>query len=247
MHTGRGPMSQYRRHEPERTLLYQIVAAELEGLRESLTAKLHGGLPKHVDKELEAYLRCGILAHGFARVVCSRCRFEHLVAFSCKGAASARRAAECFVRPHVIELSAPVVACALLRGQRRRDERLDLDADVGMHPLMAAVVLRAAGTVGEILDLYRPPSARVEAKGCPLSDWIAAGSPYLENNASNELRTVSVVVSGTARSSKTKRLKASRTVSGSQRAPSPVRHQPLKSTVHRSFGASTSGLGATVA
>jgi hypothetical protein len=43
------------------------------------------GLPRHIDKELEAYLRCGILAHGFARVVCSRCRFEHLVAFSCKG------------------------------------------------------------------------------------------------------------------------------------------------------------------
>lgn len=80
-------MAEYRRHEPEQTLLYKVVAAELEGLRESLiAASPHGGgLPRHVDKELEAYLRCGILAHGFARVVCSRCHFEHLVAFSCKG------------------------------------------------------------------------------------------------------------------------------------------------------------------
>ncbi|MFI5234006.1 MAG: transposase, partial [Gemmatimonadales bacterium] len=80
-------MAEYRRHEPEQTLLYRVVAAELEGLRESLSsANPHSsGLPKHVENELEAYLRCGILAHGFARVVCSRCRFEHLVAFSCKG------------------------------------------------------------------------------------------------------------------------------------------------------------------
>ena len=80
-------MAEYRRHEPEHTLLYRVVAAELERLREALAAANPngGGLPKHVDKELEAYLRCGILAHGFARVVCRRCKFEHLVAFSCKG------------------------------------------------------------------------------------------------------------------------------------------------------------------
>ena len=38
-----------------------------------------------MKREFEAYLRCGILAHGFARVRCEGCAFEHLVPFSCKG------------------------------------------------------------------------------------------------------------------------------------------------------------------
>ena len=76
----------YRRREPEQTLLYRIVAAELDGLREELAAaSAYGsGLPRHVERELDAFLRCGILAHGFARVVCRDCHAEHLVAFSCK-------------------------------------------------------------------------------------------------------------------------------------------------------------------
>ena len=43
------------------------------------------GLPAFVDKELLGYLDCGILAKGFARVVCEDCRHEKLVAYSCKG------------------------------------------------------------------------------------------------------------------------------------------------------------------
>lgn len=77
----------YHRREPERTLLYRIVATELDALRESLVeASPYGrGLPKHVDKELEGFLRCGVLAHGFARCFCRRCKREYLVGLSCKG------------------------------------------------------------------------------------------------------------------------------------------------------------------
>ena len=77
----------YRRREPETTLLYRLVAAEVGGLREALiAASPHGtGLPSHVDKDLDGFLSCGLLHRGFARVVCRRCRAEHLVAFSCKG------------------------------------------------------------------------------------------------------------------------------------------------------------------
>lgn len=77
----------YRRREPEGTLFYSVVANELAGLREALarSSPYGSGLPKHVDKDLEAYLKCGILKHGFARVLCRRCHAEHLVAFSCKG------------------------------------------------------------------------------------------------------------------------------------------------------------------
>ncbi|MFN7134911.1 MAG: transposase zinc-binding domain-containing protein [Myxococcales bacterium] len=34
--------------------------------------------------KLAKYLRCGVLAHGFARVRCGDCGFELLVGFSCK-------------------------------------------------------------------------------------------------------------------------------------------------------------------
>jgi ribosomal protein S27E len=42
------------------------------------------GLPQHIEKEMRAYLECGILAYGFIRVRCEDCKRENLVAFSCK-------------------------------------------------------------------------------------------------------------------------------------------------------------------
>ena len=38
-----------------------------------------------VEEELRSYLRCGILAYGFARVWCYACQKDRLIAFSCKG------------------------------------------------------------------------------------------------------------------------------------------------------------------
>src|SRR5688572_840012 len=54
------------------------------------------GVPWFGERELREYLRCGILAHGFARVRCDACGPNVLVGFSCKGrglcpACSARR------------------------------------------------------------------------------------------------------------------------------------------------------------
>ena len=66
----------YRRAEPERSVLYRIVAAELDGQLINLAVLdvYRTGLPKHVAREVEAYLSCGLLCRGFARVVCSKCR-----------------------------------------------------------------------------------------------------------------------------------------------------------------------------
>ena len=77
----------YARRQPEHSLVHQLVAAEADGVRAAVyRASEHGrGLPRHVDKELDAFLDCGLLHRGFARVVCRRCRSEHLIAFSCKG------------------------------------------------------------------------------------------------------------------------------------------------------------------
>jgi len=36
----------------------------------------------YVQREFEDYLKCGRLEHGFLRVRCDSCHFEHLVAFS---------------------------------------------------------------------------------------------------------------------------------------------------------------------
>jgi len=42
-------------------------------------------IPRHARKELLAYLECGLLCRGFARLKCRACAETRLVAFSCKG------------------------------------------------------------------------------------------------------------------------------------------------------------------
>ena len=73
----------YARHVPERTLLYALVEAHYPDFIASLEAQ-DRSLPEYVREEFETYLRCGVLEHGFLRVVCEQCRAERLVAFSCK-------------------------------------------------------------------------------------------------------------------------------------------------------------------
>ena len=73
----------YERHQPEQTLLYQLVEAHYPTVVGHL-AKQGKSLPDHVHREFEAYLKCGRLEHGFLRVRCDTCHFERLVAFSCK-------------------------------------------------------------------------------------------------------------------------------------------------------------------
>ena len=47
-------------------------------------AETGASLPEFVKDEFEAFLQCGILAHGFLRLRCADCAHEKLVAFSCK-------------------------------------------------------------------------------------------------------------------------------------------------------------------
>ena len=79
----------YKRREPEKTLLYQVVQEHLNTFLERL-AESGEGLPGYVESALEAFLDCGILqngstsltAGGFARVRCGDCGHNRLVAFS---------------------------------------------------------------------------------------------------------------------------------------------------------------------
>lgn len=76
------PLPGYRRRTPERTVLHELVAQHAQ----TMLAELRdadpdgGGLPRYVERELAAYLRCGVLAHGFCRVRCQTCRDEIVVA-----------------------------------------------------------------------------------------------------------------------------------------------------------------------
>lgn len=80
---GHGPgNTAYERHQPEQTLLYQLVEAHYPALVSQLSQQ-GKSLPDHVHREFEAYLKCGRLEYGFLRVRCDKCHFERLVAFSC--------------------------------------------------------------------------------------------------------------------------------------------------------------------
>ena len=66
--------------------MFQAVRRHLREFLDVLDGETESnGLPVHVRQELERYLRCGILAHGFVRVWCPHCKDDLLVGFSCQG------------------------------------------------------------------------------------------------------------------------------------------------------------------
>jgi hypothetical protein len=79
----------YRRRDPTVTALYPVVQHHLESFLAHATDAdpFADAIPRWVEEDFRAYLRCGILAHGFARARCDDCGSERLVAFSCKGRA----------------------------------------------------------------------------------------------------------------------------------------------------------------
>ena len=79
---GAVPLGYRRRRPEEETVLYQVVQEHLATfLAEARERSPYGaGLPRRVEREFAAYLDCGILARGFARVRCGDCGNEILVA-----------------------------------------------------------------------------------------------------------------------------------------------------------------------
>jgi hypothetical protein len=63
------PSPTYARHIPERTLLYALVQAHYPDFLARCEAEGRS-LPEYVRAEFEEFLRCGVLDHGFLRVVC---------------------------------------------------------------------------------------------------------------------------------------------------------------------------------
>ena len=80
------PCAAYQPRDAERGVLYRVVEAHLDAFLDAAAQHAEGScLPKFVEQEFQAFLTCGVLAHGFARLRCGECAFERLVPFSCKG------------------------------------------------------------------------------------------------------------------------------------------------------------------
>ena len=101
-----GPV--YRPRRPTTTPLYPVVQHHLETFLDQATQSdpMGFGPPGWVERDLRAYLRCGILAHGFARAKCEDRGHERLIPFSCKTrgvcpSCNTRRMAEIAAHPHI--------------------------------------------------------------------------------------------------------------------------------------------------
>jgi hypothetical protein len=76
----------YVPRSPTTGVLYGVVRTHWSELAATVRERTDGvGLPSFVIGEFRKFLRCGVLAHGFARIRCGDCAFERLLPFSCKG------------------------------------------------------------------------------------------------------------------------------------------------------------------
>jgi Transposase zinc-binding domain len=80
----------YRHRNPKESPLYCLVEDyfdRFEGLYDERFAPTHGHWRPVVHQVADAFLDCGDLRHGFARIRCENpdCRHEMLLAFSCRG------------------------------------------------------------------------------------------------------------------------------------------------------------------
>jgi len=78
---------QYRPRHPERSALYQLFETHFDSYvraYEECFEPRSGPLRPVVVRSVEEFLSCGRLEGGFARIRCTICRKEHLLAFSCR-------------------------------------------------------------------------------------------------------------------------------------------------------------------
>jgi len=109
------PSAVYRPRRPAATVLHRTVREHLETyLAQAGRGDEFGAdVPRHVQIAFHEYLRCGILAHGFARAYCHGCGHDLLIAFSCKGrdvcpSCATRRMVE--TAAHLVDAVLPRVA-----------------------------------------------------------------------------------------------------------------------------------------
>jgi hypothetical protein len=129
-------------------------------------------VPNFIKKEFEAYLRCGVLEYGFARVYCQECRYDRLIGFSCKkrgfcGSCLSRRMSETAARlvdsliPHIPTRQWVLSLPAPLRYLVAYDnDALNAVLSIFMGTLFAYLRKRAKRCGGKALEVqsYHPGS-----------------------------------------------------------------------------------------
>jgi hypothetical protein len=81
------PLPLYRPRDPRASDLWQVIERHFESFRqvyEERFAAKYGFWRPIIERSVTAFLKCGDLHEGFARVRCPDCRHEMFVAFSCK-------------------------------------------------------------------------------------------------------------------------------------------------------------------
>jgi len=172
------PGRAYARRQPEKTPLYQVFQRHLSAFERMWSDTESGGcLPKFVTGELQGFLRCGILAYGFAQMHCERCRKRHLVAFSCKGRGFCP---SCMGR-RMNEGAANLVDHALPEGIPLRQWVLTLP-----HPLRYPLAFDAVH-LGKVLRMFTTTVSAWYTRGHPGSG-SKTGSVTVIQRASSDLR-----------------------------------------------------------
>lgn len=73
----------YAPRSPESSKVFGLI--QRNWLKFTAEAEVAEKLPaRHVAKEIEEFLGCGVLAKGFLRLQCDTCKSSRLIAFSCK-------------------------------------------------------------------------------------------------------------------------------------------------------------------
>ncbi|MGH7261640.1 MAG: transposase, partial [Nitrospiraceae bacterium] len=158
-----GRRDHYERRRPEETTLYTLVQDHLETFLAQVELETGMGLPDFVKEEFDAFLECGILAHGFLRLRCADCAHEKLVAFSCK-----RRGfcPSCGAR-RMAETAAHLVDCVIPRAPVRQwvlSFPIPLRVLFASHPHLLAPVLQIIHRVISTFLIQQAGLKRTEAQ-----------------------------------------------------------------------------------
>ena len=73
----------YRPSNPQNSVLHEAVTIGWPEVQRQASAE-GNGFPQRVHDEMQGYLKCGDLRHGFVEVRCEECQTSVAVAFSCK-------------------------------------------------------------------------------------------------------------------------------------------------------------------
>jgi hypothetical protein len=163
--------SPYLPLRPTETVLYGIVRENLESFLAYAREHYDGGLPRYVEAELRAYLKCGVFSEGFIRARCDECGHDLLIAFSCK----ARTACPSCTGRRMANTAATIVD-RVLPEVPVRQYVLSLPYELRKLAAFKADVLTALGRifVEEIFTSYRARAKRggVEGAQCGAINFV---------------------------------------------------------------------------